>query len=830
MTYKSRQIEIKVILGYLLFFAISAIALVFTYQQITRLAQPETHSYQSSTKMVMVGQALTNLLEAETQGQAFLQGGDTKTLNNYLSLMGHLNARIDTLTRFTNDSVQRARIDTIELLLNLKIKNMVAINKIRRSQHSGDFYEKAIQAIEAVEDSIQEVHRVRRQETTVRDSTFVKQDKKKGLFGNLFARKSDSALQVTISHHTTVDTIVSRMAVAPSLQTKEALMAALHHEQLNDKKAAAQIKQRETLIMDQSNEITLQLRRILTDFEHEELARAVNQMAQKEEVIAKTSRFFAGLGVGAASLTLLLLFLILRDLTLSNRYRQQLEASNEYANKLLKSRETLLQSVTHDIKSPLGAIMGFIEIMGMTTQDDKQKYYLGHMKNSSDYILHLVNNLLDLSKLENHKMPVETVDFTPKVLVEEVFHGFMAQAQLRNLQLICHAGADLAQVWQGDALKIKQILHNLVSNAVKYTPKGSVEIHASSSLSNDALILKVTDTGMGMTPTERAKLFDEFTRFASGKGIEGTGLGMTITLKLIELLGGTIQVESEVGKGTRVVVQIPVKPNRTTATRPEAPEHPTLPVATEDGAKILLIDDDAVQLQMAIAALQKYGVEAEGTDNVDNLMDALLQHKACMVFTDIQMPGISGIELLHRIRQSNDPYVNQLPVVALSAATVLSEADYRAEGFDAFLGKPYTPKQLVGMVARFCKHVLPIDVAEPELAQPDKAYSVESIIYFADGDVESVHRIISAFEADLQNYYNDLSTFLNSGDSKSLMRVAHKMLPMFKQVGAVRALPHLSALEDNAKNPLTESQIRLHVDAVLHECVKLGQWLSHYSD
>ncbi|MFT3740667.1 MAG: ATP-binding protein [Breznakibacter sp.] len=829
MILKTRQIEIKLVLGYLSFFIVAAIALVFTYRQIVSLTEPDPHSQETGKKIAAIGQTFANLLEAETHGQLFLQGSNSQTLRKYLTLMGELSARIDSLALFAEDSQQLARIDTIEYLLKRKISNMLEINRIRASQNTDDFYLKAIQAIEAVNNSIREVQRVRRSETVTLDSTFVKQDKKRGFLASLFGRKPDSTLHVTVSRQMTIDTVVSNVSSIPYSQTKQAVQDAWTDRQRQTRMAATQIKQREVRIMVQSAEITSQLRRILTDFESEEFARGMQQMSEREAVIAKTSMFLVQLGVVSVTLILLFLFFTMRDVTRSRRYRMQLEAANDYANQLLKRRETLLHSVTHDIKSPLSAIMGFVEIMEMNQSDERQRYYLSHMKSSSNYILQLVNNLLDLWKLENRKMPIETVEFNPNLLIEDVFHSYMPQAQKRNLRLSCKTSAGLNTFLLGDALKIKQILNNLVSNAVKYTMEGTVEVQALLSTANDQLEITVTDTGMGMTDAERERLFDEFTRFSSASGIEGTGLGMTITLKLVNLLGGSIQVKSEPGKGSCISVQIPIRPKKYDNSRDSSSKERSFPIPSGNGKKVWMIDDDPSQLQMGIAALKQLGIDVEGTDDVQCLMDNLAQHNAIMVFSDVQMPRVSGMELVRAIRQSSDPYLQQLPVVALSAATNLTEADYCANGFSAFLSKPYSPTQLHEMVKRFGGNLSLLDVS-PDMQVPRNGYSLGDILKFADNDVQSARRIVRSLTDDMRRHGDELAELLEKKDTEGLARLAHKMLPTFKQLHAVKALPHLEALERKNEQPLAVNDISIHVNAVVDECKELRRWLGSHAN
>ena len=258
----------------------------------------------------------------------------------------------------------------------------------------------------------------------------------------------------------------------------------------------------------------------------------------------------------------IMIWFIWRDARKERIYRENLEAANEEIQRIMNQRERLLLTITHDIKAPAASISGFIDLMKDYVSNPQGLECLQNIKNSAAHLSHLVASLLDYHQLENGLMKVQPTSFSPAQLVAESVEGMKLRAEEKGLEISFDCKMKGMEYFRTDAFRIRQILDNLVSNAIKYTDQGSVTIQAqvSNILGKPTLTLSVKDTGKGMTDEEKQKVFQAFTRLKSAQGIEGTGLGLSITQELVSLLGGEIILHSTLGKGSTFIVTIPIKP------------------------------------------------------------------------------------------------------------------------------------------------------------------------------------------------------------------------------------------------------------------------------
>ena len=537
---------------------LTVLSTVMIYKQIMNLLVSEGEESDVNGKLFMVGHALANLYEAETLSNAFIQTGNREYFRKYTEILGTTEANIHALRSGAVRQSQAERLDSINDLLGNKLRNLQDLVYVKRTFVPEDFYDKAIAHIELNQDSVPRYYVLPRYVESW-DSTYVKTERKRRR--RTSRNEPDSVLNVTKSYRIVFDTV--RDWQSPLMQSVDSVMSILRTTredmQRQNEQVNRQINRREHELIRQSTEISDQLKRIIWEYEKEELADAVEKQVNRDRIARTVVRIFSVVAGLAFIFVVFFTFFILRDLSRSQRYRRELESANRYAEQLLRGREKMILTVTHDIKSPLSSVLGYIEMLTHTAVDERQRYFLKNMEGSARHILQLISNLLDLSRLENHKMQVEKVVFNPAHLFREVTDNFMPLAAAKSLTLLGRWGEGLDGDFEGDALRIRQILTNILSNAVKYTATGGVAFTATIGTDDRMMVLRVEDTGCGMTPEEQQLIFEEFTRLESHAAIEGTGLGLTITLKLIHLLGGEVKVQSAPGEGSVFTISLPVR-------------------------------------------------------------------------------------------------------------------------------------------------------------------------------------------------------------------------------------------------------------------------------
>lgn len=778
----------KVVTGYILLFIVTLLAVIFIYKQILRLTGDEGAGIPSNQKLYIISNTITTLYEAEALSNSFLQTGSGKDFQKYLLLMDETGSNIDSLKKLIQDPQQQLRLDTIQLLLKDKMKNLKDLIQVKQTYSPQDFYQEAIHLIESQRDSLNETPNIHKKTITTLDSTYVKTGKKrKGFLGIFGPKLPDSTLQVTVKKYIITDTLEPTGIDNNTDTIVNILRSVWENLQKETQNVNRQISQQGYKIVQKSTNITKELKTVLNELEREEINHSVNRMKQQQQVLNTTTSLIAKIAIIAFLIILFFIFLILKDLSKSQRYRKELEAAKQYTDELLKIREKFMLTVSHDIKSPLSSVLGYIELLCNTPVNERQKYYLKNMKGSATHILQLVTNLLDFTKLENNKLQPENVPFNPALLLQEVNDSFIPQAQKKKLRLKSQIEEELNAEYEGDALRIRQIIVNILSNAIKYTDSGEVNLSAGFSRADSRMLIKIQDTGPGMNPEETAFIFKEFTRLSSSSSVEGTGLGLPITQKLIQMLGGELQVESEPGKGSCFIIYLPL--TRSTKQQEFLSAHLS-------GLKILMLDDDPLQLEMTQNLLKSKGIHSETTTSPLEALKKIESADYDLIFTDIQMPHLNGWEIIKRIREIDNEKKRHIPVIAISGVQE-DKNTYLQAGFSDYLNKPFTPEQLFRIILK-TRHISgEIPVVPPILKKEavSKSYTLKNIQMFTEGDEEALKKIITSFVNETELHLQFLEDILLKGNYENASSLAHKMLPLFRQLEAREIIPLLEKVE-----------------------------------
>ena len=805
----SKYTQLKVIGGYTLLFLVGLLSAVLIYKQITKLVVNEGTTGNSNQKLFIIGNITTGLYEAEIFSNAFIQTGAQRYFQRYMLIMENTEENIDTLKKLTSRREQVVRIDSISLLLDEKITNLKDLAWIKRRFVPDDFYNKAIANITSGKDSIANRLNTRNRMVTTFDTSYIKTEKKKRSW--LFFSKSepDSIIHISPRFHMVTDTLNQEPLYSSTDSVINILKSTWEDVQKQTEDIKRQVNQREYALIQQSTYITDQLKRILSEYEKEELYHNQQKQVTREQTITTMIHIFAWLAAIAIVLVVFFTFFILRDLSRSQRYRRELESANQYTNKLLKSREKLILTVTHDIKSPLSSILGYIELLNNKVISEQERYFLKNMKGSSEHILQLIGNLLDLSKLENNKMPVEEVVFNPYQLFNEIKDNFIPLASGKHLILSSKFGKDLDGSYKGDALRIRQVITNILSNAIKYTSTGEITFTANSSTDDKNIIIKIKDTGSGMTPEEQKLIFEEFTRLKSHSTIEGTGLGLTITLKLIELLGGKITLDSVKEEGSCFTIVLPLKKTAlNTLSHASVTSDQNTALPSDLKLNVLLVDDDPLQLEMTAGLLSRKNIQADTTTQPKEVIKLITNHSYNIIFSDIQMPQMDGFQLVKQIRALSSPLA-QIPVIALSADSGKTEENYLQAGFTAYLPKPFTSDQLIHLIEKLLNIKFQENETVSALAtSPNANYTLNHLIQFTDNDPEALKKIIRSFITSTEEHVKLLEEYLKTKQAEPITRLAHKMLPMFRQLETNDIVVLLEKLEQTDKTPLTSEAIK----------------------
>ena len=730
----------------------------------------------------------------------------------------------------SSDNSDILRTDSLIGLLREKDANTVRLLRTLSEANDSMISAREVEQIIAEQDTIITQQRVQRRVTARRD-TVVTQPKKKGFFrrlGEVFVPpRKDSAIQVQTTLEVATDTVLDAYNPVDSLHAKLRTVA-------QQKKATNSVIQRRKRTLQRlDHALSARIDSLLKGYEQETLLRAREEAEYQKAVRHRSATIISGIAAGAVVLSVIFLVMIWRDVTRSNRYRRQLEEANRFAEELLASREKLMLAITHDFKAPLGSIMGYADLLSRLTVDGRQRFYLDNMKTSSEHLLKLVTDLLDFHRLDLHKAEINRVTFHPARLLEEIYVSFEPLTSAKGLSLKCEIDPELKGTFISDPLRLRQIVNNLLSNAVKFTSEGGITLTASfvpkgdSVFSGNHLKLSVIDTGKGMKPGDRERIFQEFTRLPGAQGEEGFGLGLSIVRMLVQLLEGRIEVDSVLGKGSTFTLRVPLYPvalNDTSEVNEQNNANSSSLPAQTPALHILLIDDDRIQLTLTSAMLAQSGITSVSCLQLDELLEALRTDTFDVLLTDVQMPAMNGFDLLNLLRASNIPQAKTIPVIAVTARSDMQREEFLKHGFAGSLHKPFMVNELfaeldiekreTGLVPMrfqlmriFARHVEMDAVQTDRIATeavPVSALNFSALTAFSGDDPDAAKSILESFVTETRLNADRLRQALDAEDTDGIAAMGHKMLPLFTLLGADELVALLKELEDSRGQVFSE--------------------------
>ena len=755
----------------------------------------------------------------------------------------------------SRDYIQKrsAADSTISSLLKEEQKNLKQLSDVMAGKPNKNYLHDKVKSLNAGKDSIL-VHSKAPQTHEAKKTTVEVLKTRKGFFRRLAdAFKKEHAETLSVkqdSNRAVIDSVTTPVNVAGNvanileqIDRKEKVETQDHKQNIN--------REMEELKM-VSAKLALRSAKHLSDVHQREKDAMQESISKAMEARKHLLWQMELLAIVAFLAIVVMIWLIWRDAKKERIYQENLEAANEEIQRIMNQRERLLLTITHDIKAPAASISGFIDLMKDYVSNPQGIECLQNIKNSAAHLSHLVASLLDYHQLENGLMKVQPTCFSPAQLVAESVEGMRLRAEEKGLEISFECkmkGMGTSdspmkkEFFRADAFRIRQILDNLVSNAIKYTDQGSVTIQAQVSkvMGKPMLTLSVKDTGKGMTSEEKQKVFHAFTRLKSAQGIEGTGLGLSITQELVSLLGGEIILHSTQGKGSTFIVTIPVEPapkedtqdktqtgigdDKALDSNPEEKENDSAsPQVSEEkkkpefaNHKILILDDDKLQLQLLQEMLRRIVGDTWQVFACNHVMDALTtlhNEQPALMLMDIEMPEMNGMDMITHINHT------QMTVVAMTAHDTSILEQLQKAGFDDCLFKPFSMEKLSDILGIESQPQLDAQSetpSQPDLSSQQKSNpQLDSLLAFAGGDEEAAKEILDTVKQELAAHLENLKEAIEeeSLSTDHIGKAAHKLLPIatMMQMGC---LEELKALSPEYIGEIEEAEIREKLQVVI---------------
>ena len=522
-------------------------------------------------------------------------------------------------------------------------------------------------------------------------------------------------------------------------------------------------------------------------------------------------------------------YVITSSIDISDRVQSQLrlQEAKELAEKTAKLKENFLANMSHEIRTPLNAIIGFSDLLDTTPLDSDQRDFVGMLRTAGKNLLTIVNDILDLSKIEAGMIKLESIPFSIYLLTSSIKTMFQASAIDKDLKLVTKIDPDLPSVLLGDPTRLTQILLNLLNNAIKFTKQGFVTLTIEKLAETDDSVqvrFMVEDTGIGIEPDMLPYIFERFqqandftTRFYGG-----TGLGLNIVKSLTELQGGSVSVDSTVGKGSRFTVDI------TYCIADEQfgmnlTQISAAPVAGDRVVHVLVVEDNLINQKLILQVLKRLGYQTQVADNGQKALDLLQKHTFDIILMDIQMPVMDGYETTRHIRNK---LKNPVPIIAMTAHALASEREECLKtGMNDFLPKPFQMEELRRLMLKYLPDGESTDVVasqtEPAV-EPSANFSIESLLSAVGDDTDLASELLEIYLTETPDELEKLQQALNQQDVVTVGRLIHTQKVHTKMLGMSEATRLILESEDliRAKSGLDEitplvEQYMAEVQAVL---------------
>jgi len=809
MATSKNKFTFKIILSYLVLGALSVLVGVFLYSEFKNFTAESTET-PGEKKFIETGTLINLVYETDGFSRLALLTENDDDFENYMVKTDSLFRKIEEIKSLTTNEFQIKQLDSVNALLKEKNRNIEQLRILRLTNQKDTSLDDIMREVRKLEASVG----LNSVESLIRNPS----------------KLSNKELKVWQNYADYLNRDVTRDTSTVKSKTVDSMLTASRYIVAEAKKENSRIResliQKENELIRNDLNISDRLREIIASFDREIAKNNNLERQQRSESIERTKQILKFAGILGGIVVLLFSYFILSDFFRAERYKKNLEESKYYAESLLKSREQLISTVSHDLKTPLNTISGYSELFENTSLSEKQKYYLAQITSSSHFISHLVDDLLDFSKLEAGKLPIESVPFSLENIIIDAGNAVKQLYPEKSVALKISISEELkSKIFKSDPLRIRQIINNLVGNAFKFTETGSVEIKVEEveKLDNSTSVkITVIDTGIGISEEKQQLIFNEFTQAETeiAHKFGGSGLGLAISKKLTELLGGTLKVESVLGKGSKFILTLPLK-NSDRVLAKTTPQK-TLSVK---GLKAVIIDDDEAmrallqeifeQMDIASKAFQSYEDFNTSTSSTGQFG---LDYD--FILTDIQMPKTDGFSVLKNLKNGAIKSYKKQPVIAMTGSREHNHDFYFDKGFSEMLPKPFSKQELIIVLEKIFPGKRKF-YAERDLGNtPKKNSSISgkfdlSLLKSFLNTPEALEEVLEIFNIQTEKDLQQISILMVEKDTKTISEIAHRMLTMFRQIKAIEVISILEKLEHYEKEKIEIEEIKMYYEKLV---------------
>lgn len=772
------KITFKVLMGYVILGFLAIFSGILMFLEIKTFIYIQEEGIADKKTIIKTSSLIASIYKNENLGRAAIQLNSSKKINEYTSENQSLLLKVDSLNFIILNTKQKSILDSIKLGLTKKRKNITSLYRISRRNNSNKSINEAINKLSSIDTLLGKITA----KELVENSKFFDKSTKQSLeeyFKYINTLDNDNKN----TNQKEIDSLVSISKIMLQKAQKES----------SNKKRFLRVKEKELIESDLI--ISRKLIEVLNTLEESVISYSSNIHKQQQKMLSRSKNIILLAGGVSFIIIIFFSFIILNDFWKSQHYRIELENANIKMSSLLKSREQLISMVSHDLRTPLSTVIGYSELLQKSINNIKEKNHVTHIQTASVYMRKLVEDLLEFSKLENGEIGIECIPFNIEKHLNEVFENAKNLIKEKPVKIILKSDKAFNKNILSDPFRIKQILYNLVTNSCKFTNKGVIKIETRLKTISYKKYLEiiVSDTGLGIDESEQEKIFKPFSQLQlNEKGKKGFGLGLTISKKLTELLGGTLTLKSSLGEGSVFSLKIPIRFSENTLT-----EEKKQPIKFKNKLKAIVVEDDITIRTLLKSIFEQLGIQVILFTNGQNALESINELVYDFVLTDIQLPKMNGIEFMETLKKMSS-YKEQ-PIIAMTGRASFSKKEYIEIGFSEVLLKPFAIIELEHLIQYFFQEIDFKKKLEASYNYKMKSFNLFRLKEFLNNDEIALKNTLTLFLKDTKKNRAKLEELNREEDIVGFNNISHKMLSMFKQIEATDIVEFLENFEVTTK-------------------------------
>ena len=805
---KKIKIEFQITLLTIIIAIAVSVSGYLVYQSLSKIVSSFQKGTRPDFKLLLIKDIDADLTKVENTIRLYSLSGDPAFLHPYDKLNQTIHRKLDNLEDYAiPGSAETRKLDSIRLLTNRKLQLWEQIRNLHQNQEKSAIKFEELYA--KIDTSII-------QSDTI---TFPKKEKK-GFFKRVFGRQEEE-------HHSPV--------IIDNSKEKEALKKELSQFQERMDSRKKQFQQTEQQLYEHNIVVTKLLRQLISSIEENEQESLLAKTQKADRMAAQTYRRMATFSAAVIILLIIVLILFFRNLKQNRLYQQILSQSKARAEELTRAKELFIATVSHEMRTPINAIFGLSEQLTKRLLANDLRKDLSIIHQSAIHLITLVNDTLDFSKMDADKLTLEQENFSPAEVIDLIRDMHQGTADAKGIALVVNNNFPPQITALGDPVRLKQILINLLTNAIKFTEKGSVRLEAyykkEENSDNFTLLLNIEDSGIGMEKEDREKIFEEFVQLDNDKAQKhrGTGLGLAIVKKLINLHHGKIKVDSSPGKGTLFSLEIPYARGTTEVAVTSSSTSIQIPEWFKM-LNLLIVDDEEFNLYLLKNILSKWNVAFEEAANGQQAVEQALQKKFDLILMDLRMPVLDGYHAGQEILASKP----EIRIIALTATSQPSEIKkIYAIGFKGFLQKPFSEQALIDLI--YSIFPAPPTNNRQQEKQPGSStggpmstaphINLEELRRQMNHDEEFFREMVSLFIKSSKKGQEQIEENLKAQNWIKIAETAHKLAAPVKHMMANELYKHLKELEKEADTGTRPDEIIRKSEICLREISEACSWL-----